>query len=117
MKSVLRVNRIILNSGFGDELINMLLFTFWSPISLLAYFGCPKYSTYFSSLPFFLMLHFFFFFFFFFAFLFIFCFVFKGKACFWHSHCGSVEVNLTNIHEDIDLLLGLAQWVKDPALP
>ena len=28
------------------------------------------------------------------------------------SHCGSVEANLTSIHEDA----GLAQWVKDAAL-
>ena len=36
----------------------------------------------------------------------------------WSSHhCGSVEMNLISIHEDTDLIPGLAQWVKDPALP
>ena len=32
------------------------------------------------------------------------------------SHCGSVVMNPTSIHEDVGSIPGLAQWVKDPML-
>ena len=41
----------------------------------------------------------------------------KKKILLGSSHRGSVETNLTSIHEDAGSILGLAQCVKDPALP
>ena len=32
------------------------------------------------------------------------------------SHFGSVVMNPASIHEDVGLIPGLAQWVRDPAL-
>jgi len=40
----------------------------------------------------------------------------SSKIYNWSSHHGSVETNLTSIHEDVGLIPGLAQWVKDPVL-
>ena len=42
--------------------------------------------------------------------------IFKEMAE-WSSHHGSAVSNLTSIHEDVDSIPGLAQWIKDPSLP
>ena len=35
----------------------------------------------------------------------------------WSSYCGSAVMNTIRTHEDTGSILGLAQWVKEPALP
>ena len=40
-----------------------------------------------------------------------------NKNLSWSSHCGSAIKNLTSIHEILGSIPGLAQWVKDLALP
>ena len=42
---------------------------------------------------------------------------FEIKRLLWSSHRGSVGSNLTSIHEDTGSIPGLAQWIKDLALP
>ena len=33
------------------------------------------------------------------------------------SHCGTVVMNLSCVHEDAGLIPGVTQWVKDSVLP
>ena len=45
------------------------------------------------------------------------CLYFEKKKNYRSSHRGSVETNQTRNHEVVGLIPGLAQWVKDLALP
>ena len=40
-----------------------------------------------------------------------------AKKKLWSSHCGSVVMSPTSIYEDVGLIPGLVQWIKDPMLP
>ena len=40
----------------------------------------------------------------------------KNKM-FGSCRCGSAATSLTSIHKDVGSIPGLAQWVRDPALP
>ena len=39
-----------------------------------------------------------------------------NKDGLWIFHCGSVVMNPASINEDVGLIPGLTQWVKDPVL-
>ena len=39
------------------------------------------------------------------------------ESSLWSSYCGAAETNLTRNHEVVGSIPGLAEWVKDLALP
>ena len=41
---------------------------------------------------------------------------FKNKHILGRSHCGAVEINPTNIHEDAGLIPAFPTWVRDIVL-
>ena len=45
------------------------------------------------------------------------CLIFFLNYLIESSHCGAVETNPTKKNDVSDLIPGLTQWVKDPALP
>ena len=40
----------------------------------------------------------------------------RDSSIYNFAHCGSAETNLTSTHEDVGLILGSAQWVKESGI-